>query len=369
MAKKAPNFTFKDHESAIAEAVSILPPIIVIEGEEEYLRGRAIESIKSALTKTHPEISEITFHGPQSQGEGRFDFRDIIQELNSSSLFSSEKIVTFRRAERALFNPGASSDDGKKSTIPESFIDYLKNPAEGNFLLLEIKKINRQRIIGKALTKVFTIHCPLLSRQVDVANWLKTLAKKSGKELDRNAIDMLYTAHGGNLGALATEVEKLILFTGENPTITAEDAKEFMSGSVEFSIFELTGAIESRDMKKAIYYARLIIDQGSKSRTGEKIDAEGSVRMALSLIAGKLEDLLKASAARASRQSAAELAKTAGMSPWQAEKMMDAARNFTIRDLRIALDSIATEMHSANNTGSDSRLSLERAVIACTRRD
>ncbi len=355
---------FADHERALREAVQGLPPVIVFEGEEDHLRVAGIETVRAALAAKYPGIAESAFHGPASQSESAFDLAQLLQELNTSSLFASEKIVVFRRAQRMLFQGAGGETASKKGGPLEGLTEYLKNPAAGTWLLLEIEKNNKTRNVGKAIDACCVVPCPLLNRQGDVVAWLTAQARKNGHELDRNAADILFTAHGGNLGTLSGELEKLAIYAGQEKRITPENVRTFLSGTVEFSAFELTNAIERKDLKNALRYARLITGQGSRDQSGKRMDGEASAHQALAMIAGRLENILRARAVIVARGGPSEVAATLGIGPYQAEGLYAAANLFRLAELQNGLRVLADVMHSAHDTGADAQYSLERAVIA-----
>ncbi len=357
------DLTYKDYERSLGQILSDLPPVIVIEGGEDYLRSAALAAVMAKLKEVNPGISEVMFYGPASQGEAAFNLNDLMQELNSSSLFSSSKIVVFRRAQRMLFLGAGGEASSKKGGPLEALADYITNPAEGNFLIIEVDKVNKGRKIGKDMAKAPTVFCPVLSKRGDVAVWLRAEAQKHGKKLDPDAPDMLFTAHGGNLGALAGEIEKISLYGGASKTITLEDVQTFMTGSVEFSVFELTNAIEERDLGKALHCARLITGQGSRDqKSGKRQDGDSSAHQALAMISSRLEILLRARAIISAGGRIPELCSELGVGNWQAESLFAAAKRFTLLDLKNAINSLTTEMHSSHDTGADVQLSLERLV-------
>lgn len=356
--------SYADYDKALTQALESQPPVIVVEGEEDFLRAEALTLLRTTLEERHAGIALAEFYGPGAQGEGGFDLREVVQELNCSSLFAARKIVVFRRAQRALFSGGGGEGAAAKGGPLEGLAEYVKNPAPDNFLLLEVEKINRTRNIGKALAACLTVPAPVLGKQGEVVAWLVGRARVHGREIERDAADFLYSSHGGNLGALSGEVEKLALYTQGRKKITLEDARAFMTGTVEFSAFELTNAVEQRDLRKALYYAGLITGQGSRDQSGKRLDVESSAHQALGMLAARLENILRARAVVAARGSVQEVAGALGVGPWQAEGLYAAAKRFSIQQLMHALKALAQEMHAAHDTGSDPRLSLERAVIA-----
>lgn len=361
-------YNFSDYKSALEQVLQDVPPVVIIEGEEEYLRQVAIERIRKQVLSIYPEAADVQFHGPAVQGEGKFAFGELIAELASASLFSSEKIIIFRRAQRSLFVASYGEASSKKISPVQSLAEYIKNPTLSNFFIVEVEKINRQRIIGKAMSKAVIIPCPVLSRQSDVIQWMKSEARAVNKELDSEAASILHRAYGSDLGILASEIDKLTLYIGSEHMITPVAVQEFLSGTVEFSIFELTNALERRDLAAALKYVRLICEQGSRDQSGKKQDGLSSAHQSLALISSLLENLIHARAMIAEQLSVNEIIQELGVHPKRAESIIRTANNFTLEELQYALNTMALEMKSTHDTGSDPKLSLERVVIAICRK-
>ncbi len=354
---------FADYQRALEQVLVDLPPVIIVEGEEEHLRHRAIEMIQHKLRSKYPEIAEVQFFGPEVVGEGRFDFAELLVELGSASLFASEKIITFRRAQRSLFIAGSAAGNSR-ITPQDSLLEYIKKPSLHNYFIIEVEKINRQRVLGKVLAKEAIIPCPVLGRQGDIITWMKSEARQRQKELSAEAALVLYRAHGSELGIIAAEIEKLVNYVGKEHSIGVEDVQKFLSGSVEFSIFELIDAVERRDLSKALYYVRLLCEQGSKDQSGKRQDGLSSAHQALALIAATLENLIQIRALIAEQLVEAEIIKELGLYPKRAEKLIRSASAFTLSELAQALNILTLEMKSAHDTGADPKLSLERVVLA-----
>lgn len=358
-------YNFRDYQTALQEAIHHTPAVVVIEGEEEYLRHEAIETLQKELLRKKPDIAQVQFFGPSVQGESNVDFSSLLIELTSSSLFASEKIITFKAAQRTLFgNTGSSETAGSSKISPiQSLTNYINEPRESNYLLLEVEKINKQRIIGKALTKAFIIPCPVLSRENDVIQWMKSIAGKNGKNLETTAAITLYKAHGSDLGILASELEKLSLYTGSNQIIDNQAVEVFLCGSLEFSIFELINALEKRDLGTALHFCRLISRQGSKDKNGKKQDGDSSAHQAIALVSSLMENITQARALLAEQLNPAEITAELGMHPRRAENMLAAAGKFTLGELSHILSTIAQAIKSTHDTGGDPKLALERIVV------
>jgi len=75
--------------------------------------------------------------------------------------------------------------------------------------------------------------------------WVINEARKSGKKMEPSAAGFLVTQRiGPDLGALQREVDKLVLFAANEPTIKISHVQEMTPRTLEDSVFELTKALE-----------------------------------------------------------------------------------------------------------------------------
>lgn len=366
MAKKQTP-TYREHQEACKEVCANLPPVILLEGEEEYLRGTALHRILAAFAKAHPQAEIVSYQGTDTSGDHRVTIPSLLEELQSTGLFAAEKLVVLRQADTLLFGKSGGEEEGTRTPPSHRLAEWVATPTSGMWLLLDLKSAPRNRILGKALGKTAVVPCPPMTRQADTHAWLQAVAREEGKTLAPGVADLLFTAHGNRLGDLAGEMAKLTLYVGERETIEPDDVTAFLSGSVEFNAFGLTNAIEARDLKKALHFARLVAGVGSRDPTGKRIDAVGSVHRALAMVARVMEDLCQYRAHVGSGRPPREIAAEVGGSPFRAGPLLEAASQFPASEIRRLLDLIAGEIHATHDTGGDPFVSLERVCIACCR--
>ncbi|MCD7897935.1 MAG: hypothetical protein LUG50_14880, partial [Planctomycetaceae bacterium] len=156
------------------------------------------------------------------------------------------------------------------------------------------------------------------------------------------------------------------LFAGSGQRITAAMVGEFLTGTIEFDIFGFTNAIEARNAAEAVFYARRIATQGARDQKGKRESADTSAHKVLAILAGTLENLLRAKMAKARRADAEEFARSAGLSPWRARKLMEVSGKFSARELRNMVTAAADQIRSTHDTGGDVMLSLETMAVLFT---
>jgi DNA polymerase-3 subunit delta len=100
-----------------------------------------------------------------------------------------------------------------------------------------------------------------LSRDT-IADIVRHIARQFGKQLAPAAEDLILLRAGNESAALAMEMEKLCLYTGERPTLTEDDVRVVFRDMAESWIFDFTAALASRQLGQALPLLRGLLEQG-----------------------------------------------------------------------------------------------------------
>lgn len=356
--------SLRDHQRALDAVCGELPPLVAIAGECEFLRAGAVAAYREAWLARYARGDVATL---RAVGEARpAGLADVVAELSGASLFAKEKLVLVRQAERIFFSAAAQGREKPSGDREAAFTGLLENPPARIWLVVESSQLPKNRTMGKRLSEhCRLVPCPLPTGR-DIPAWLAGRARAEGKRMDDAAVDLLTRAHGTDLGVLAAELEKLILFAGEDDAIDAGTVSEFLTGSVEFDIFGFTNAVEARDAEQAVRFARRIATQGTRDQRGKREGAESSAHKVMSMLAGTVRGLLRARVALARGADAGSFASEEGISPWRAGRLLEASARFSLRELRLMAAYAAEQMRSAHDTGGDPLLSLELMAVRFT---
>lgn len=366
--------TVREHRQALETALDGMDKLVAMHGECEFLRIEAVALFRRAWREKYPDGDEIVL---RAAGEARAaTLSDITAELSGASLFAKDKLVIVRQAEKILFSSSSKNDelsgaDAAKAVggREKAFLERIEKPPSSTWLVLDTAQLPRNRTLGKRIAETFLcVPCPQ-PYPGDIPPWLAQRAQCLGKTLDDEAADLLCRAHGVNLGELAGEIDKLALFAGEGKRIDADMVSEFLTGTIEFDIFGFTNAVEARDRKRAVHFARRIAVQGTRDQKGKREDGVRSAHRVLSMLAGTVQGLLRARLAGARNLSPGEFAAAEKLSPMRADKLIEASLRFSLRELRVMAREVAEQMRRAHDTGGDPLLSLELMAVRFTGRD
>jgi DNA polymerase-3 subunit delta len=86
--------------------------------------------------------------------------------------------------------------------------------------------------------------------------------RHAGKNLDSRARETILARAGDDLRAFHQELDKLLLFVGDRPSIRAEDVEAIVADQGEGWVFDLTRAIAERDARTALMQLGRLLAQG-----------------------------------------------------------------------------------------------------------
>ncbi|MFC3152138.1 DNA polymerase III subunit delta [Litoribrevibacter euphylliae] len=201
-----------------------LHPIYLIHGDETLIVEEALDNIRAAAKKAgHSE--RIVF-----DVETGFSWSDFSAEAQALSLFSDKKVIELRL-------PNARITDKGKAIV--EFCDS----ADGDTVVIirapKLDKNTQKQAWYKAVEKsgITTTIWPLKTREVE--EWSASYARKQGKSIEYNALQLLLEKTEGNLLATKQELDKLSLAIDESQ-ITLEALVNSIADSARYTIFDLS---------------------------------------------------------------------------------------------------------------------------------
>jgi DNA polymerase-3 subunit delta len=227
-------------------------------------------------------------------------------------------------------------DLGANKTVAAKVADYLENVPETTVAVFYDPAVDQRTGYFKSLAKqARTIKFEPLSSQ-QLRQWIGRQATVNGAEIEPPATARLLELVGDDQWRLASEVAKLAAYASP---ITAAVVDEMVEATHTETIFTLVEAMTiGRSAEALRLYHQL------------REDGMNEVYM-LSMVIWQLRNLLLAKVA--GRVNAPELAKTAGMSPFVAGKMLAARNRFEESQLRRAfIQAVDTDYQLKSGVGT-----------------
>jgi DNA polymerase-3 subunit delta len=194
--------------------------------------------------------------------------------------------------------------------------------------------------------------------EADAVKWLQAEAEREGTTLDADAAREMADALGADMMMLASELEKLVLYTAERQRITLGDVETMVLAAKQRSLYELTDAISLKDKARALNLLQGLLnssDAGEDAAIGHLYMLARTFRQML---------IISEKGVRDSRAIWQALWQGFRMPPFAAEDLIRQARRYkTRRELMRAVRLVARADLELRSSPPDKKLVLERLVM------
>ncbi|HEX6539681.1 MAG TPA: hypothetical protein VF155_10925, partial [Candidatus Dormibacteraeota bacterium] len=275
---------------------------LLVHGEERYLVDGAVRSWRERVCARSPELDIEVFDAPPRLEA----FRRSLAEV---PLLDPERSVLLRDPPQLAATARRGSDPAdvlaralaERAPTTSLCIVSHNRVAPQNPVLAEIRRL-------RGAVQYFA---PLRGREL--RTWLDRQIAARGLRLGRGAAEPLLQAAGSDLGALSSEVDKLVAYAAGRQ-LGAGDVTAAVAGDEPAQLWSaLENLLGPTPARGAAVLDELLADGRSSQHL-------------LSILAGQLRDLILAQAYMRVRGSAAGLAAELRIPEWRAERLARQAR-------------------------------------------
>lgn len=324
------------------------PRAYLLTGSDEFQKRRALEELLQQLV----DADFRDFDLEELDGETTTSER-IISGLSTPPLGAGRRVVLVRFANKmdpdeqrklartidsipptgclVLVNPAAEKSDGKPKKGSEVLADLSK----------AVRKVGEVHEFGAGSTRDKTEHA---------RKFAKSQINASGKQISADALAFLVQRVGDDFAIIASEVQKLIDWAGDQDRITHEDVEAVTTETPEEKIFRFLDAVANRNTALALQLLDNMLEasndiQADASRTLAMIARQfrliWQARMLLEAGVKRLEKSAVPKQMLAALPSETNLLDVVERQPWQANKLIAQAKSFPQAKLRKCFDAIA----------------------------
>jgi len=221
----------------------VSPRIYLLHGKETFLKQQYLEKIKSNFKVKNS--SWINF-------ENYFADEDDISKIASTGF-----LFPFDNQFRVSI---IKNIDRIQSDKQDSLLTFLKDvPSQSIVVLITSAEDTSSSFINKLskLPHVKQITCEVKGYK-NINQWIvNSVQEKSKKKISNEAVSILLERTDTSLLNLDNEIEKLILYSGDDKVIGIEHVNKIIKRNVHYNAFKLIDSICEKDIDKAMY----ILDQ------------------------------------------------------------------------------------------------------------
>ena len=251
-----------------------LAPIYLLHGEDVRLMEQMVDAIEGLVDPAdRPFAVERIYAGE----DGGLPI-DVAAAANVFPMLGDRRIVFVMRAERFLkpkragktaegvADEGEGDDEGDGE--PGGAMDmtpleaYAKSPAPTSVLVFVAAGIDKARRLTKQLLeKAACVEFGGLAAdnsndrrdaRREVAAQLQSEFAANGRSVDPKALEMLVERAGGDISKLRGDVERLLLFTEGQKTISRSDIEEVVRAEADIDDWGVVNAIGDGDLARAL---------------------------------------------------------------------------------------------------------------------
>lgn len=158
-------------------------------------------------------------------------------------------------------------EDGGLFGADNGFAEFLSQIPDTTVLILVEGKADKRTKLYKEIKQIgYVCEFAPLSPE-DTVQFIVSRLGSANKRIRRDTCDFILNNVGGDLYNIATELEKLIAYTGTRAEVTVEDVLAVCVLQTENRIFDIVDAVERGDRKTALrFYFDLIAMKESPLR-------------------------------------------------------------------------------------------------------
>ena len=230
-------------------------PIYVVVGDDEFEMSELADSFEQLIEEDLRAFNVERLDGAET-GLGR-----VIEATSTLPMMASRRVVIVRRVERCLT---PKRETRATAADLEMFEAYLHNPHPHACLVLVASSLDKRRRLTTRLLETATlITCGVLESLGDAERWVTRRVAADGRTIERAAARLVAGLAGPDLPRLRGDVDRLLLFVGEQPTIGLDDARSVAGPAVAHDEWGVARAIERGQAAAALRELGLVVESGA----------------------------------------------------------------------------------------------------------
>ncbi len=333
----------------------------VLAGDDVFLQERCRKAVLTAFVPA--EMREFSLTEVDLAEQSIFTALDL---LRTPSLMVPFQVVIVRNL-RQLYTRGAKKEEFAEleryahAPNPQALLilvaDHFTIPGDPRRMDMEDK--NKFERLRETLGEHYSMVELARVEEADAMRWVVSTAQQQETRMDADAARELVDSLGNDMMLIATELEKLLLYTSGRGRITLGDVETMVLSARQRSLYELTEAISARDRVRAIGLLHGLLnssDAGEDAAIGHLYMLARTYRQMMVILEKNVRD---------SRAIWQALWQGFRIPPFAADDLIRQARRFrSRRELARGLRLIAQADMELRSSPPDKRLVLERLVHA-----
>ena len=218
--------------------------LYILYGQDDFSLCQAVEKIKADLGDWEMlAVNTIRLEGKQLTLSELRNKCDAAPFLSSYRLVIVDGLLGRFEGKKGRPRSGkgtAKSEDGLGEW--EDLASYIEQMSETTVLVLVDGEVKGNNPLLKKLSQSAEVGTFPLLRGRDLKAWIQRRVRAEGGDITPQAVNLLAEFIGGDLWAMNSEIQKLLLYNQER-SITEDDVRQLVSYVQEANIFALVDAV------------------------------------------------------------------------------------------------------------------------------
>ncbi len=236
-------------------AAGDLAPVYLLLGDDDLEKTELADAFEQVVDEGLRAFNVERLDGAEAT------LRQVVEAAAILPMMAPRRIVIVRRAERCL-TPKRESRAAAADLA--AFEAYLANPYPHACLVLVASGLDRRRrTTARLLDAATQVMGDELASVADAERWVKRRVSAAGRSIDAAAARLVAARAGPDLPRLRGEVDRLLLFIGDAPTVGLDDARMVAGPAVAHDDWAVARAIERGQTAAALKELALIVESGA----------------------------------------------------------------------------------------------------------
>jgi DNA polymerase III subunit delta len=307
--------------------------LIFLYGPDTFRSQKKLQELIESYKISHKKGLSLRYFGGDN-----FDFKDLVNETEISSIFKEKKLLVLKN----VFS-------NKK--FKEDFLEHVEKITKSDAIILfyEGEEIDKRDRLLKFLEKHAESQEFELLNGEKLVSWVGKEITNYGAAIESGALKKLIAYVGNDLWRMENEVIKLINYV-KNKKIKEEDVDLLVRPKIENDIFETINSIAEQRKNAALFLLHKHLEKGD------------SPLYLLSMINFQFRNLLAVRDLIDKKAPYYEISKRSGLHPFIVKKTYPAAQKFSLSQLKKIYQKIF-QIDLAVKTGKiDSQMALDLLI-------
>ncbi|WP_270233395.1 DNA polymerase III subunit delta [Staphylococcus warneri] len=319
--------------------------IITVYGEvPDLVEKKSSEMINKYLQTEKDDFNFIKFNLYETE------ITPIIEETLTMPFFSDKKAILVKNA--YVFTGEKVTKELNQNT--DQLIEFLEKYDGDNLIIFEVyqNKLDERKKLTKALKKNGQLKKVEQMSEEEIKKWIQSKLNENYKDIKQDALNLFIELTGVNFNIVSQELDKLMLFLGDRPTINKDDVHQIINRSLEQNVFLLTEYIQKRQKNKAIQIVKDLINM-----------KEEPIKL-LALITSNYRLYYQCKILNQKGYSGQQIAKTVNVHPYRVKLALGQVRHYQLEDLLNIINSCAETDYKLKSSYMDKHLILELFILS-----